>query len=194
MLSYYVTFTWKVLQFWKLLSKNLISNILSIIMGLISVNRDIEKYTACNIDLEIIEETVWDIVEKKIIDKDFRVLNESCNFFFLHQILGDHVETLYIEKGIQSPQKSAQESIDDLKTTPLASLQCTSNLPNSIPTFNAIEAHLMPIKSYFMYQVYKHKNEISSFKTYVQQTNFKLTIKYSQALWIIIFWKQKSFF
>ena len=33
-----------------------------------------------------------------------------------------------------------------------------------------------------MYQVYKHKNEISTFKTYVQLINFKLTIKYSQAL------------
>ena len=32
-----------------------------------------------NIDLEVIQETISDIVAKKIIDKDFRILNESCN-------------------------------------------------------------------------------------------------------------------
>ena len=58
----------------------------------------IQKSTASNIDLEVIEETVSDMVTKKIIDKDFRILNESCNSFTLPQILDHDVETLYLEK------------------------------------------------------------------------------------------------
>ena len=59
----------------------------------------IQKSTASNIDLEVIEETVSDMVTKKIIYKDFRILNESCNSFTLTQILDDDVETLYLEKN-----------------------------------------------------------------------------------------------
>ena len=39
----------------------------------------IQKSTASNSDLEVIEKTVSDMVAKKITDKDFRILNESCN-------------------------------------------------------------------------------------------------------------------
>ena len=67
----------------------------------------IQKSTASNIDLEVIEETVSDMVTKKIIDKDFRILNESCNSFTLPQISDDDVETLYLEKGIKTLQKLA---------------------------------------------------------------------------------------
>ena len=66
----------------------------------------IQKSTASNIDLEVIEKTVSDMVTKKIIDKDFRILSESCNSFTLPQISDDLVETLYLEKGSESIQKS----------------------------------------------------------------------------------------
>ena len=125
----------------------------------------IQKSTASNIDLEVIEETVSDMVTKKIIDKDFRILNESCNSFALPQISDDVVETLYLEKGSEILQKSAHESMDNLDTTPLASLQGTPNLPNSIAKFNAIEANLMDIKSYFMDEVYEIRNKVSSLKS-----------------------------
>ena len=59
----------------------------------------IQKSTASNIDLEVIEETVSDMVTKNIIDKDFRILNESCNSYTLPQISDDVIETLYLEKG-----------------------------------------------------------------------------------------------
>ena len=101
------------------------------------------------------------MVTKKIIDKDFRILNEYSNSFILSQISDDDVETLHLEKGSETLQKSAHESIDNLETTPLASLQGTPNLPNSIAKFNAIEVNLMAIKSYFMDEVYDHRNEIS---------------------------------
>ena len=65
----------------------------------------------------------------------------------------------------QTLQKSAPESIDNLETTPLAFLQNTPNLPNSIAKFNAIEANLMAIKSYFMDEVYELRNEVSSLKS-----------------------------
>ena len=90
----------------------------------------IQKYTASNIDLEVIKETVSDMVTKRITDKDFRILNESCNSFTLPQISDDVI---------------ANESINNLETTPLPSLQDTPNLPNSIAKFNAIEANLMAI-------------------------------------------------
>ena len=125
----------------------------------------IQKSTASNIDLEVIGATASDMVTKKIIDKDFRILNESCNSFTLPQIPDDDVETLYLEKGSETLQKSAHESIDNLETTPLASLQDTPNLPNSIAKFNAIEANLMAIKSYFMDEVYELRNEVSSLKS-----------------------------
>ena len=67
----------------------------------------IQKSTASNIDLEVIGETVSDMVTKKIIDKDFRILNESCNSFTLPQISDDVVETLYLEKGSETIQKSS---------------------------------------------------------------------------------------
>ena len=67
----------------------------------------IQKSTACNIDLEVIGETVSDMATKKIIDKDFRILNESCNSFTLPQISDDVVETLYLEKGSETIQKSS---------------------------------------------------------------------------------------
>ena len=97
---------------------------------------------------------------KKTIDKDFRILNEPCNSFTLSQIPDNDVETIYLEKGSQSPQKSAHESIDNLEDTPLAFLQRTPNLPNFIAKFNAIEANSMAIKSYFMDEVYELRNEI----------------------------------
>ena len=65
----------------------------------------IPKSTASNIDLEVIVETVSDMVTKKIIDEDFRALNESCNSFTLPQISDDDIETLYLEKGSETLQK-----------------------------------------------------------------------------------------
>ena len=56
----------------------------------------IQKSTASNIDLEVIEKTVSDFVTKKIIDKDFRILSKSCNSFTSPQISDDDVETLYL--------------------------------------------------------------------------------------------------
>ena len=129
------------------------------------ISRLHQKSTASNIDLEVIEETVSDMVTKKIIDKDFRILNESCNSFTLPQILDGDIETLSIEKGSETLQKSDHESIDNLETTPLASLQDTPNLPNSIAKFNAIEANVMAIKSYFKEEVYDLTNEILSLKS-----------------------------
>ena len=105
------------------------------------------------------------MVTKNIIDKDFRILNESCNSYTLLQISDDVIETLYLEKGSKTLQKSFHESIDNLETTPLASLQDTPNLPNSITKFNAIEANLMTIKSHFKEEVYDLRNEISSLKS-----------------------------
>ena len=88
------------------------------------------------------------MVTKKILDKDFRILNESCFSFTLPQISEVDVETLYLEKGIKTLQKPAHESIGNLETTPLASLQGTPNLPNSIAKFNLMEPNLMAVKSY----------------------------------------------
>ena len=122
----------------------------------------IQKSTASNIDLEVIEKTVLDMVMKKIIDKDFRILNESCNSFSSPQISDDDVKTLLLEKGSKTLQKSAPESIDNLESTPLAFLQNTPNLPNSIGKFNAIEANLMATKPYFMDEL---RNEVSSLKS-----------------------------
>ena len=62
----------------------------------------IQKSTASNIELEIIEETVSDMDTKKIIHKDFRILNDSCNSYSLPQIWDDDVEALYLEKGIEA--------------------------------------------------------------------------------------------
>ena len=67
---------------------------------------NIPKSTASNIDLEVIEETVWHMVTKKFIDKDFRILNESWNSFTLSHILDDDVESLYLEKESKTLQKS----------------------------------------------------------------------------------------
>ena len=117
----------------------------------------VKKSTASNIELEVIEETVSDMVTKNIIDKDFRILNESCNSFTLLHISDHDIETLCLEKGSKTLQKSAHESIDNLETTP--------NLPNSIAKFNAIKANLMAIKSYFMHKVYELRNEVSSLKS-----------------------------
>ena len=125
----------------------------------------IQKSRASNIDLEVIEKTVSDMITKNIIDKYFRILSESCNSITLPQISDDVIEILCLEKGSKTLQKSAHESIDNLKTTPLASLQDTPNLPNSIAKFNAIEAYLMAIKSYFKEEVYDLRNEISSLKS-----------------------------
>ena len=94
----------------------------------------IRKSTASNIDFQ----TVSDMVTKSIIDKDFRILNESSNPFTLPQISDDDVEFLYLENGSEALQKLAHESIDNLETTRLASLQSTPNLPSSIAKFNAI--------------------------------------------------------
>ena len=66
----------------------------------------IQKSTASNIDLEqrycieVIAETVSNMVTKIIIDKDFRILP---------QISDDVVETLYLEKGSEILQKSTHE-------------------------------------------------------------------------------------
>ena len=128
----------------------------------------IQKSTASNIDLEVIEKTVSDMVTKKMTDKDFKrikVLNESCDSFTTPQISDDDVETSRLEKGSGTLQKSAPESIDNLETAPLAFLQNTPNLPNSITKFNAIEANLMALKSYFMDEVYELRNEVSSLKS-----------------------------
>ena len=86
----------------------------------------------------------------KIIYEDFRILKESWSSFTLPSIADDDLETLHLEKGIEALQKWAHESIDNLETTPLASSQGTSNLPNCIAKFNAIEANLMAIKLYFI--------------------------------------------
>ena len=65
----------------------------------------------------------------------------------------------------QNFQKSAHESINNLETSPLTSLQGTPNLPNSIAKFNATEENLMTMKSYFMDEVYELRNEVSSLKS-----------------------------
>ena len=80
----------------------------------------IQKSTASNIDLEVIEKTVLDKVTKKMIDKDFRILSESGNSFTSPQISDDDVEALYVEKVSETLRKSAPESIDNLEITPLA--------------------------------------------------------------------------
>ena len=105
------------------------------------------------------------MVTKKIINTDFRILNRSCNSFTLPQISDDDFETLYLEEGSETLQKSAHESTENLETTFLASLQGKPNLPNSIAKFNAIESNLMVIKSYFMDEVYELRNETSSLKS-----------------------------
>ena len=64
----------------------------------------IQKSTASNIDLEVIEKTVSNMVTKKIIDKDFRILKESCNSFSSPQISDDDAETLLLEKGSKTHQ------------------------------------------------------------------------------------------
>ena len=125
----------------------------------------IQKSTASDIDLEVKDKTVSDMVTKKIIDNDFRILNDSCNSFSSPKISDNEVETLLLEKGSETLQKSASESIYNLETTPLAFLQETPNLPNSLAKFNAIEANLMAIKSYFMDEVYELRNEDSSLKS-----------------------------
>ena len=125
----------------------------------------IQKSTASNVDLGVIEETVSDMVAKIIIDKDFRILKGFCNSFTLLQISDEDVETIYLGKGRQSLQKLPHESIDNLKTTLLASLQGIPSLPNSIAKFNAIEANLMAIKSYFVNDAYDLRNEYSSLKS-----------------------------
>ena len=73
---------------------------------------------------------------------------------------------------LTNPNKEAKfsknqlhKSIDNLETAPLVSLQGTPNSPNSIAKFNAIEANLMAIKSYFMDEVYELRNEVSSLKS-----------------------------
>ena len=73
---------------------------------------------------------------------------------------------------LTNPNKEAKfsknqlhKSIDNLETAPLVSLQGTPNPPNSIAKFNAIEANLMAIKSYFMDEVYELRNEVSSLKS-----------------------------
>ena len=43
----------------------------------------IQKYAASSIYLEVIEETVSDMVAKKIMHKDFRILSESFNLSIL---------------------------------------------------------------------------------------------------------------
>ena len=65
----------------------------------------IQKSTASNIDLEVIEETVSDMVTKNITDKDLTILNESCNSFTLPQISDDVIETLYLENRKQNSSK-----------------------------------------------------------------------------------------
>lgn len=98
-----------------------------------------------------------------IKDKEFRILNKSCNSLTLTQIPDDELETLYLEKGNQCPQKLACESLYNSETTPLTSLQptsrkfyildktslCTPNLQSSIAKFNAMKANLMTIKLLF---------------------------------------------
>ena len=113
------------------------------------------------------------MVTKKIIDKDCRILLESCNSFTLPQI-SDVVETLYLEKGSEILHKSAHESLDNCETTALASLQATLNLPNYIAKFNAIEATLMAKKSYFMGEGYEPRNEVSSLKSMLNKLSIKL--------------------
>ena len=59
----------------------------------IKISSHTEKSTASNNNLEVIEETVSNMVANKFIDKDFRILKESCNLFTLAEIL-DHIITL----------------------------------------------------------------------------------------------------
>ena len=82
----------------------------------------IQKSTASNSDLEVIEKTISDMVAKKSLTNEW-ILNESCNWFTLPQFLDDEVKTLCLEKGNQSLQKLAHELIDNLETILLASLQ-----------------------------------------------------------------------
>ena len=65
----------------------------------------IQKSTASNIDLEVIEKIVSEMVMKKITDKDFRILNESCSSFTSNQFSDDEVETLYLKKRKQNSSK-----------------------------------------------------------------------------------------
>ena len=51
------------------------------------------------------EETVSGMVTKNVIDKDFRILNKSCNSFTVPQVSDNDVEALYLKKGSQSLQK-----------------------------------------------------------------------------------------
>ena len=87
------------------------------------------------------------MITKKIIDKDFRILNKSCNSltspmdcgfghntekifngnFIFCAVSDDDVEILYLEKGSKTLHKSAHESMDNLETTPLAALKGTPN-------------------------------------------------------------------
>ena len=69
-----------------------------------------QKSTASNIDLEVIEEAVSDMVTKKIIDKDFRIFSESSKSFASHQISDVDFETLYLEKDTLQIQISAHKS------------------------------------------------------------------------------------
>ena len=97
----------------------------------------IQKLTASNIDLEVIEKTASDMVTKNHWWRLQNFKRKVRNSLTSPQISEDDVETLYLEKGSETLQKSAPESIDNLETTPLAFLQDTPNLPNSIAKFNA---------------------------------------------------------
>ena len=67
------------------------------------------------------------MVARKIIDKDFRILSKARNSFTLPQVPDHHVETVYLENGSQSLQKSAHNPIDALEIDLF--LHRTSNQP-----------------------------------------------------------------
>ena len=80
-------------------------------------------------------------------------------------VLKQLTQLTYPNKEVKFFKNQLHESIDNLETAPLASLQGTLNPPNSIAKFNAIEANLMAIKSYFIDEVYELRNDVSSLKS-----------------------------
>ena len=80
-------------------------------------------------------------------------------------VLKQLTQLTYRNKEAKFFKNRLHESIDNFETAPLASLQGTPNPPNSIAKFNATEANLMAIKSYFMDEVYELRNEVSSLKS-----------------------------
>ena len=137
----------------------------------------IQKSTASNIDLEVIEETVLDMVTKKIIDKDFRVLNESCNPFSLSQISVENVEkvkTLF-RKRKQNSSKISSLINRQFRNYTFSFFTSYTKPIKFFAKFNTIEANLMAIKSFYIYEVCELRNEASSLKSILNNLISNLT-------------------